>query len=121
MDAALLDGRADLTVHSCKDLPMEENPDIPLAGFSRREDPRDVLVLPEGVTELDRTKPIGCASARRAVQLKAVSYTHLSRGYTGSLTTLSGDYTPGLWLIPVTVGVAIGQVLVLYLERMAVG
>ena len=70
LDAALLDGRADLTVHSCKDLPMEENPDIPLAGFSRREDPRDVLVLPEGVTELDRTKPIGCASARRAVQLK---------------------------------------------------
>lgn len=49
-------------------------------------------------------------------------YTALeSRGYTGSLTTLSGDYTPGLWLIPVTVGVAIGQVLVLYLERMAVG
>ena len=49
---------------------MEENPDIPLAGFSRREDPRDVLVLPEGVTELDKSKPIGCASARRAVQLK---------------------------------------------------
>ena len=70
LDAALLDGRADLTVHSCKDLPMEENPAIPLAGFSKREDPRDVLVLPEGVTELDKSKPIGCASARRAVQLK---------------------------------------------------
>ena len=49
---------------------MEENPAIPLAGFSKREDPRDVLVLPEGVTELDPAKPIGCASARRAVQLK---------------------------------------------------
>lgn len=70
LDAALLDGRADLTVHSCKDLPMDVDPRIPLAGFSRREDPRDVLVLPEGVTELDQTKPIGCASARRAVQLK---------------------------------------------------
>ncbi len=70
LDAALLEGRADLTVHSCKDLPMEENPDIPLAGFSRREDPRDVLVLPEGVTELDPNKPIGCSSARRTVQLK---------------------------------------------------
>ena len=70
LDAALLDGRADLTVHSCKDLPMEENPAIPLAGFSKREDPRDALVLPEGVTKLDRTKPIGCASPRRAVQLK---------------------------------------------------
>lgn len=72
LDAALLDGRADLTVHSCKDLPMDVDPRIPLAGFSRREDPRDVLVLPEGVTELDQTKPIGCASARRAVQLKTL-------------------------------------------------
>ena len=51
---------------------MEEDPAIPLAGFSKREDPRDVLVLPEGVTELDPAKPIGCASARRAVQLKAL-------------------------------------------------
>ena len=52
LDAALLDGRVDLTVHSCKDLPMEEDPRIPLAGFSRREDPRDVLVLPQGAEEL---------------------------------------------------------------------
>ena len=72
LDAALLEGRADLTVHSCKDLPMDIDPRIPLAGFSRREDPRDVLVLPEGIMELDKTKPIGCASARRAVQLKAL-------------------------------------------------
>ena len=70
LDAALLEGRADLTVHSCKDLPMDIDPQIPLAGFTRREDPRDVLVLPEGVTELDERKPIGCASARRAVQLR---------------------------------------------------
>ncbi|WP_130869518.1 hydroxymethylbilane synthase [Intestinimonas massiliensis (ex Afouda et al. 2020)] len=70
LDAALLDGRADLTVHSCKDLPMDVDPRIPLAGFSKREDPRDVLVLPQGAAELDHTKPIGCASARRAVQLK---------------------------------------------------
>ena len=67
LDAALLDGRVDLTVHSCKDLPMEEDPRIPLAGFSRREDPRDVLVLPQGAEELDPSRPIGCASARRAV------------------------------------------------------
>ena len=72
LDAALLDGRVDLTVHSCKDLPMEEDPRIPLAGFSRREDPRDVLVLPPGAEELDPSRPIGCASARRAVQLRAL-------------------------------------------------
>lgn len=72
LDAALLDGRVDLTIHSCKDLPMEEDPRIPLAGFSRREDPRDALVLPQGAEELDPSRPIGCASARRAVQLRAL-------------------------------------------------
>ena len=68
LDAALRDGRADLTVHSCKDLPMEEDPALPLLAFSRREDPRDVLVLPEGKTEIDFTKPVGCSSLRRTLQ-----------------------------------------------------
>lgn len=58
-DAALTEGRVDLTVHSCKDLPMEESPALPLIAFSRREDPRDVLVLPLGRTELDPALPVG--------------------------------------------------------------
>ncbi len=70
LDAALLDGRADITVHSSKDLPMEVDPRLPLVAFSRREDPRDVLVLPEGVDHLDPAKPIGCSSLRRQLQLK---------------------------------------------------
>ena len=70
LDAALRDGRVDITVHSCKDLPMEENPALPLAAFSKREDPRDALVLPDGVRELDFSKPIGCASLRRKMQLE---------------------------------------------------
>ena len=76
LDAALREGRADLTVHSCKDLPMEEDPALPLVAFSRREDPRDVLVLPEGVRELDPAKPVGCSSLRRTLQLRAL-YPHL--------------------------------------------
>ena len=72
LDAALLEGRVDLTVHSAKDLPMELTAGLPLVAFSRREDPRDALVLPEGVTELDRSKPIGCASLRRKMQLEAL-------------------------------------------------
>ena len=72
LDAALLDGRVDFTVHSCKDLPMDIDERIPLAGFTRREDPRDVLVLPQGAAELDRSKPIGCVSARRTVQLRTL-------------------------------------------------
>ena len=70
LDAALLEGRVDFTVHSCKDLPMDIDERIPLAGFTRREDPRDVLVLPKGRETMDKTKPIGCSSLRRILQLK---------------------------------------------------
>ena len=47
LDLALRERRADLTVHSLKDMPMEIPEDLPLLCFSPREDPRDVLVLPE--------------------------------------------------------------------------
>ena len=70
LDRALAEGRVDLTVHSLKDVPMEQPEGMPLVAFSVREDARDALVLPEGVTEHDLTGPIGCASARRRVQLR---------------------------------------------------
>lgn len=70
LDAALLDGRVDITVHSSKDLPMEIDPRLPLVAFSKRADPRDVLVLPEGKDAIDFSKPIGCSSLRRQLQLK---------------------------------------------------
>ena len=72
LDAALLDGRVDITVHSSKDLPMEIDPRLPLVAFSKRADPRDVLVLPKGKDTLDFTKPIGCSSLRRQLQLKVL-------------------------------------------------
>lgn len=72
LDAALLEGRVDLTVHSCKDLPMEIPDGLPLAAFTRREDPRDVLVLPRGAAEPDMHLPIGSSSARRRVQLRGL-------------------------------------------------
>ena len=69
LDAALMDGRSDLSVHSLKDVPMELPDGLPLLGFSRREDPRDALILPEGAEQIDFSKPIGCASSRRILQL----------------------------------------------------
>lgn len=72
LDAALREGRVDLTVHSCKDLPMELPEDLPIAAFLRREDPRDALVLPEGASVLEAGRPIGSASPRRRLQLKAL-------------------------------------------------
>lgn len=49
---------------------METPEDLPLVAFSKRADPRDVLVLPEGACEMDTQKPIGCSSRRRQLQLQ---------------------------------------------------
>ena len=47
---ALLDQRVDLAVHSLKDLPTAAAPDLVIAAVPPREDPRDVLVSPRGLT-----------------------------------------------------------------------
>ena len=70
LDHALLDGRSDISVHSLKDMPMEVPEDLPMIAFSKREDPRDVLVLPEGADEIDFSKPIGSSSFRRRIQIE---------------------------------------------------
>lgn len=70
LDRALMDGRTDLSVHSLKDLPMEVSEELPVVAYSRREDERDALILPEGTDEIDFSKPIGTSSLRRVLQLK---------------------------------------------------
>ncbi len=72
LDEALLQNQVDITVHSGKDLPMEIDPRLPLLAYSKREDPRDVLVLPEGKSELDLNLPVGCSSQRRANYFKKI-------------------------------------------------
>ena len=70
LDHALLERRSDLSVHSLKDVPTELPSDLPLLAFSKREDPRDALILPEGATEIDFSKPVGCSSKRRMIQFQ---------------------------------------------------
>lgn len=72
LEMALREGSIDLAVHSLKDMPMEEADDYPILAFSRREDPRDVLVLPEGETKWDADRLVGCSSMRRKIQLHAM-------------------------------------------------
>ena len=71
LDVALRQRRADVTVHSLKDMPMEVPKDLPLLCCSRREDPRDALALRAGV-EMKPDLVIGTSSLRRAIQLKAL-------------------------------------------------
>lgn len=72
LDEALRRGDADICAHSYKDMPSEDNPELPVVAVGPREDPADVLILPKGVTELDQSLPIGCSSLRRRVQVEAL-------------------------------------------------
>lgn len=87
LEQALLDGRIDACVHSLKDVPMEVMERLPLLGYSRREDPRDVLVLPKGVTRWDQTKPVGTSSLRRIMQLQKLFPDVQTRPVRGNVPT----------------------------------
>jgi len=71
LDVALREHRADITVHSLKDMPMEVAEDLPILCCSRRQDPRDALVLRSGI-EMRPNLIIGSSSLRRAIQLKTL-------------------------------------------------
>lgn len=70
LEEALESEAIDLAVHSLKDVPMAENPKLPIVAYSAREDARDVAVFPEG-REYDGGV-IGCSSARRQLQLAKI-------------------------------------------------
>ena len=71
LDDALRSGRVDICVHSFKDLPTPDAPDLPVIAVTPREDPRDVLVFSRNNDPAapDRSQPIGSSSSRRRLQL----------------------------------------------------
>lgn len=74
LEVALAEGRADLAVHSLKDVPMDLPAGFALACVLEREDPRDALVS-NHFSSLDELPPgavVGTSSLRRLVLLKAL-------------------------------------------------
>jgi hydroxymethylbilane synthase len=69
IEEALLDGRADLAVHSLKDLPTELPEGLVLAAVPEREDPHDAIVG-RPLAELPHGARVGTSSLRRAAQLR---------------------------------------------------
>ena len=71
---ALLMGEIDLAVHSLKDLPTAELPELELVAIPERADARDALVARDGLTleSLPAGATVGTGSPRRAAQLKAL-------------------------------------------------
>ncbi|MET0210359.1 MAG: hydroxymethylbilane synthase [Burkholderiaceae bacterium] len=74
LEAAIEDGRADIAVHSLKDVPMDLPEGFVLACVLEREDPRDALVSPRyaSIDELPHGAVVGTSSLRRVVLLKAL-------------------------------------------------
>jgi hydroxymethylbilane synthase len=75
IEEALLEGRADVAIHSAKDLPAALAPGLVLAAFPERADPRDALVarVPgASVASLPQGARVGTGSARRCAQLLAL-------------------------------------------------
>jgi hydroxymethylbilane synthase len=72
LEEALADGRADIAVHSMKDVPMVLPPGFAIAAISEREDPRDAMVSNryKELSELPDGSRVGTSSLRRESQLR---------------------------------------------------
>lgn len=77
LEVALLEGRADIAIHSLKDMPAEVLPEFKLAAVLEREDPRDAFLAKGGTCgvkfmDLPAGAKVGTGSVRRVLQLKAL-------------------------------------------------
>lgn len=77
LEVALLENRADIAIHSLKDMPAEVLPEFRLAAVLKREDPRDAFLARGGAAgipfmDLPPGAKVGTGSIRRVVQLKAL-------------------------------------------------
>ncbi|EPP4297856.1 hydroxymethylbilane synthase [Vibrio navarrensis] len=73
LEVAMLEGRADLAVHSMKDVPVDFPPGLGLVTICEREDPRDAFVSNhyENIEQLPQGAVVGTCSLRRQCQIKA--------------------------------------------------
>ncbi len=73
LEIAMLEGRADIAVHSMKDVPVQFPDEFTLAAICEREDPRDAFVSNHytNIDSLPKGAKVGTSSLRRQCQLKA--------------------------------------------------
>jgi hydroxymethylbilane synthase len=97
LETALLDGRADLAVHSLKDVPMVLEPEFTLAALLEREDAHDAFVSHdfEHLAELPMGAVVGTSSLRRSCALRAVRPDLRIEPLRGNLDTRLGKLDRG--------------------------
>lgn len=72
LEVAIQEGRAEIAVHSLKDVPMDVTEGFALAAISAREDPRDAFVSERyaSLAEMPARSAVGTSSLRREAQLR---------------------------------------------------
>ncbi|WP_133405494.1 hydroxymethylbilane synthase [Parashewanella tropica] len=99
LEVAMLEGRADIAVHSMKDVPVDFPEGLGLHVICEREDPRDAFVSNtyKSITELPQGAIVGTSSLRRQCQLRALRPDLEIRDLRGNVGTRlakldNGDY-----------------------------
>lgn len=99
LETAMLEGRADIAVHSMKDVPVEFPNGLGLHTICEREDPRDAFVSNHfnQIDELPQGAVVGTSSLRRQCQLRAARPDLVIRDLRGNVNTRlakldAGDY-----------------------------
>ena len=97
LELAMLDGRADIAVHSMKDVPMEFPEGLALTTIVKREDPRDAFVSNDyqSIAELPAGAIVGTSSLRRQCQIKAARPDLTIRDLRGNVGTRLGKLDAG--------------------------
>lgn len=99
LEVAMLEGRADIAVHSMKDVPVDFPEGLGLEIICEREDPRDAFVSNQyqSIDELPEGAIVGTSSLRRQCQLKAMRPDLIIKDLRGNVNTRlakldNGDY-----------------------------
>ncbi|MGL4249213.1 MAG: hydroxymethylbilane synthase [Aeromonas sp.] len=89
LETAMLEGRADIAVHSMKDVPVAFPEGLCLHTICEREDPRDAFVSNrfKAIAELPQGAVVGTSSLRRQCQLRAARPDLLIRDLRGNVNT----------------------------------
>ena len=89
LENAILEGKADFAIHSLKDVPTIQPDKLMLAAFPTREDPRDVLLIRNGLSidQLNDHCVIGTGSPRRMVQIAELKPTATFADLRGNIDT----------------------------------
>jgi len=98
VEKAILDGRADLAVHSLKDLPVAGTPALVIAAVPKRQSPADALVASgqaTSIAELPAGATVGTSSPRRIAQLRHLRDDLKCVPLRGNVETRVGKVTMG--------------------------